>query len=63
MVSVRRYQELHPCWTQSAPAGSKIDPLLPKAVPIRKDDGSLVIMQLRKRKNAVEQLGESSEKM
>ena len=50
MASVRTHQELPPCQSAPVPAGSKIDPPLPKAESIS-DVGSVsVITYLRKSK-------------
>jgi len=42
MASVRRHQELPPCWTATASASSKTDPLLPKAEPVSDAGGASV---------------------
>lgn len=47
MASVRRHQELPLCQTEMFPAGSKTDPLLPKAEPLSSAVGTSVITHLR----------------
>lgn len=43
LASVRRDQELLPCWTESVSCGSKTDLLLPKAKPISDASGSSAV--------------------
>jgi len=47
---VRSYKKLPPCLTEPMPAGSKMDPLLPKAKPIRDSGSTSVITSLRRGK-------------
>jgi len=48
--SVRRHQDLLPCWAQPVPASSKTDPLLAKAEPISDSGDTSVTTHLRKGK-------------
>lgn len=48
MASVRKDQELHPCWTQLVPTSSKMDPLQDTAEPDSDADGTSVITCLGK---------------
>lgn len=43
MASVRRGEELPPCWTESASASSKTDLLLPKTEPSKTAGGASVM--------------------
>lgn len=48
VASVRKDQELHPCWTQLVPSSSKMDPLQDTAEPVNDADGTSVTTYLGK---------------
>lgn len=53
---VRRHQKLPLYWTEAVPAGSKTDPLLPKADPNSDTGDTLLKTYLRKGKIGVQEL-------
>lgn len=63
VASVRKDQELHPCWTQPVPASCVMDPPLDTAEPTSYAGGSSMITFLRKgKKYCTEALRGRSEK-
>lgn len=63
LASVRRSQDLPPCWTHLVPAGSDRDPSLAKAEPISDAGGASILTYITKgKKYCAETDRESSEK-